>query len=100
MASFTEVHAKLVKQFGAKTIDKARPYYEAFVSARRAQMDVRHVAEVFERVSMEWNSAKDRVSVAEALLALPAKNVQESTQVFEALIQSISSPLLSFISPS
>eukprot|EP00048_Salpingoeca_helianthica_P017507 m.237583 g.237583 ORF g.237583 m.237583 type:complete len:413 (+) comp21217_c0_seq1:64-1302(+) len=68
MDSFQADHAALTKQFGKKTIDKARPYYDALMAARRAHYDVRRVTVAFDRISNGWKVAKENVAAAETAL--------------------------------
>ena len=74
MDAFQQDHAQLTRRFGKKTIDKARPYYDALMAARRAHYDVRRVTIAFDRVSNDWVAAKERVKEVEAALGHRASN--------------------------
>ena len=81
MDSFRNDHAILMRKFGKKQIDKARPYYEALMLARKAHAEVRHAAKVFEKVSGDWAKAKEAVAAAEDALGKGASDVATLDQL-------------------
>ncbi len=66
MDNYQRDHTALLKKFGKKLIDKARPYYDTLTVARKCHLEVRKAALIFEKVSQDWTAAKDAVAQAEA----------------------------------
>lgn len=56
---------RLAKQIGPSTVEKARPYYEARIRARRAHAEAQRAAVRFEKASNAHEAAKEMVTLAE-----------------------------------
>ena len=56
---------RLAKQIGPSSVEKARPYYEARMRARRAHAEAQRAALRFEKASNAHEAAKEMVTLAE-----------------------------------
>ena len=56
---------RLAKQIGHTSVEKARPYYEARMKARRAHSEAQRAAARFEKASNAHEAAKEMVTLAE-----------------------------------
>ena len=56
---------RLAKQIGPSTVEKARPYYDARMKARRAHAEAQRAAARFEKASNAHEAAKEMVTLAE-----------------------------------
>ena len=56
---------RLSKQIGPSSVEKARPYYEARMRARRAHAEAQRAALRFEKASNAHEAAKEMVTLAE-----------------------------------
>ena len=56
---------RLAKEIGHTNVEKARPYYDARMKARKAHADAQRAAARFEKASNAHEAAKEMVTLAE-----------------------------------
>jgi hypothetical protein len=56
---------RLAKQIGPSCVEKARPYYDSRMKARRAHTEAQRAAARFEKASNAHEAAKEMVTLAE-----------------------------------